>query len=66
MPPNLPSRKLPWQLVLVFLILAISISSAGLLYYGSQKKLIKKERQDELLAIADLKESQIVNWRKER
>ncbi|HXX80089.1 MAG TPA: cache domain-containing protein [Thermodesulfovibrionales bacterium] len=66
MSPYLLSRKPPWQLVLVFLILAISISSAGLLYYGSQKKLIKKERQDELLAIADLKESQIVNWRKER
>jgi signal transduction histidine kinase len=59
-------RKTPWQLILVFFILVIVICSVGLFYYESQWKLIKKEKQDELLAIADLKMSQIVNWRKER
>ena len=58
-------RKAPCQLAFVFLILVISISVAGLLYYDSQKKLIKKEQQDELMAIADLKISQIENWRRE-
>jgi signal transduction histidine kinase len=60
------SRKTPWQLLLVFLILAIFISSAGLIYYQSQKKEIKKNVEEELLAISNLKLSQIVNWRKER
>jgi signal transduction histidine kinase len=38
----------------------------GYLYYKAQKEQIKKEKQNELLAIADLKVSQIANWRKER
>ncbi|MGD1074779.1 MAG: ATP-binding protein [Thermodesulfovibrionales bacterium] len=66
MPPPLIIRKAPWQFLLVFFILVISISSVGFFYYESQKKQIKEEKQNELLAIADLKVSQIVNWRKER
>lgn len=65
---RLPSvfRKTSWQLILVFLMLVILISSVGFFYYQSQKKDIKKNIQNELLAIADLKVDQIVNWRKER
>ncbi len=59
-------RKTPRQLIIVFVILAILISSVGLLYYQSQRKEIKKFKEDELLAIANLKVSQIVSWRKER
>jgi len=60
------SRKTAWQLLLVFLVLIIFITVLGLFYYESQKKQIKKEKQDELMAIANLKVSQIVEWRKER
>ncbi len=66
MTPYFASRKAPWQLLLIFFILVILISSVGLYYYESHKRQIKKEKQDELLAIADLKVSQIVSWRKER
>jgi hypothetical protein len=59
-------RKTPRQLIIVFVILAILISSVGLFYYQSQRKEIKKFKEDELLAIANLKVSQIVSWRKER
>jgi len=59
-------RKTPRQLIIVFVILAILISSVGLLYYQSQRKEIRKVKEDELLAIANLKVSQIVSWRKER
>ena len=60
------SRKIPWYLPLIFLLLLIATSSAGYLYYQGQKKQIKKEKLNELLAIADLKVGQIVDWRKER
>ncbi len=54
------------RLVLIFLLLALCIGSGGYLFYDSQKKHLKKELRDELSAIADLKVSQIENWRKER
>jgi signal transduction histidine kinase len=66
MPPPLLLRKIPWQFLLILSILVISISTVGLLYYESQKKQIRKEKQNELSAIADLKVSQIITWRKER
>ncbi len=66
MPIRLLFPKTSWQLILIFLILTIAISSVGLFYYERQKKEIKKDKQNELLAIADLKMSQIQNWRKER
>ena len=59
-------RKTPWQLLLIFVILVIAICSVGIFYYESQKKEIKKDKQDELVAIANLKVGQIANWRKER
>jgi len=66
MPLPRVSRKTPWQLLLIFVILVIAICSVGLFYYESQKQEIKKDKQDELVAIADLKVGQIANWRKER
>ncbi|MFH1026248.1 MAG: hypothetical protein V1764_06180, partial [Nitrospirota bacterium] len=59
-------RKFPWYLIFIFLFLSICIWIAGYLYYQYQKEYIKKEKQEDLAAIADLKVNQIVNWRKER
>src|SRR4030066_1394433 len=59
-------RKTSWQLLIIFFILVIAICSVGLFYYESQKNEIRKDKQDELSAIADLKVGQIANWRKER
>ena len=59
-------HKIPYHLIIIFLILAAGIGVSGYLYYEKQKEIIKKDKQDDLSAIADLKVSQIVNWRKER
>jgi len=63
--PNEP-WKLPWYLVLVFLVLSIGILTTGYLYYQNQKDYIKKEKQQELAAIIALKIDQIISWRQER
>ena len=59
-------KKIYWSLLLVFFIFSVAISTAGYLFYKNQKKRFKQEKWDQLGAIADLKVSQIVNWRKER
>src|SRR4030043_1703271 len=64
--PKEKTSKIPYHLIIIFLILAAVIGVSGYLYYGKQKEIIKKDKQDDLSAIADLKVSQIVNWRKER
>ena len=63
---QLEFRKIPWHLLLIFLILAIGIGFAGHFYYQNQKRAIGMDRKGELSAIADLKSQQIANWRKER
>jgi len=53
------------KLVLVFLLLALTIGITGYFYYLSQKHQLVRDNRDELLAIADLKVSQLVAWRKD-
>jgi hypothetical protein len=57
---------IPWHLIFIFLFLAGSIAIAGHYFFERQKETVKKEKHDELGAIAALKAQQIVNWRKER
>jgi hypothetical protein len=59
-------RRIPWHFISLFAFLAISIGLSGYLYYEKQKEHIKSEKQDQLLAIADLKVGQIEKWRQER
>jgi two-component system sensor histidine kinase/response regulator len=54
-----------WVL-LVFMLLVGGIGTAGYLSYRHQQEVIHKNIQNELSAVADLKLSQIVNWRNER
>ena len=54
------------RLVGVFFILALCIGLSGYLYYANQKEHLKKNFQDELTAIGDLKVGQIDSWRRER
>ncbi|MBM4146799.1 MAG: PAS domain S-box protein [Nitrospira sp.] len=58
--------KIPYYLIVMFLLLSVTIWVGGYLYYEDQKKEIKKDKLEDLSAIADLKVSQIVNWRQER
>jgi len=58
--------KIPYYLLVIFLLLSATIWVGGYLYYEDQKKEIKKDKLEDLAAIADLKVNQIANWRRER
>jgi PAS domain S-box-containing protein len=60
------SLKFPWYLILIFLILSVGILTTGYLYYQNQAAYTKKQKQQELTAILDLKIEQIISWRRER
>ena len=61
-----PSRTLSWFLVFAFILLVAGTLATGLLFYKAQEKRLKAEAQKSLAAIADLKEGQIIQWRRER
>lgn len=52
--------------VLIFLLLAGAIGGIGYLVYAYQKDSLQREKQNELLTIADTKVAQISNWLAER
>jgi PAS domain S-box-containing protein len=66
MATRLTPRKIPLHLVLVFLLLALGVAVSGYVYFKNQKDHLKKEETEKLLAVADLKVQQIVEWRNER
>jgi PAS domain S-box-containing protein len=66
MASEIKERKIPYHLIVIYLLLSAGLWLAGYLYYQNQKEYIKKEKQEDLNAIADLKMGQIVIWRKER
>jgi hypothetical protein len=51
---------------LIFVLFAILIIIAGILYYKSNERQFRAEIENQLTAIADLKVSQIVLWQSER
>jgi signal transduction histidine kinase len=61
-----PLKQIYWSLVLVFFLFSMAVTVAGYLLFEGHKKSLKQEKWDQLGAIADLKVSQMVNWRKER
>ena len=58
--------KIPLPFLYILLVLILVVNILGFIYFENQKNHIKKEKQNELMAIADLKVDQIVNWRNER
>jgi signal transduction histidine kinase len=66
MASQLKPRNLPWHLIIIFLVMTIGIGASGYLYYKGQREHIKKAKEDELSAIADLKVGEISRWRKNR
>ena len=59
-------RKIFWYLFIIFLVLSLGILLIGYLFYARQVAHIKRDKQNELAAILDLKIQQINNWREER
>ena len=65
-PTKSAQLKTPLVLLIIFVVLIIVVNILCFFYFENQKDHIKKEKQNELMAIADLKIDQIVNWRNER
>jgi signal transduction histidine kinase len=59
-------RKIPWHLILIFLLLSLGILGTGYFFYDYQLSSLKQEKLNELKTIADLKVTQNVEWRFER
>jgi hypothetical protein len=57
---------IPWYLIFIFIFLSISLGLTGYYFFDSQKEAVKREKHNELTAIAALKVQQIVGWRQER
>lgn len=55
-----------WQYLLLICILTLLIASGGYLYYHHQASNLRKEKHNDLQAIAELKIGQLVQWKKER
>jgi PAS domain S-box-containing protein len=56
----------PWLLIALFIIISAGSILLGYVYYKSQKARLLSDKKLELSAIADLKVSQIAQWRNER
>ena len=58
--------RFPWKLALLFAALSVCITVLGALYYQSQEKHFRQDKEQDLQSIANLKVDQIVRWRLER
>ncbi len=55
-----------WVLIGLFSVIALALMAGGYWFYRNEVQEIRKEKTDNLKAIAGLKVNQIVRWRKER
>ncbi len=60
------SARVPYTLLLIFIILALSIATIGYIYYNNYEQRYRTEVEHQLSAIAELKVSGLENWRAER
>ena len=65
MQSNSPKFAIPWPFIGILIIVTLLVISGGILFYKSQKKKIKYEKQNELSAIITLKAGEIAKWRME-
>jgi PAS domain S-box-containing protein len=61
-----PNAWIPYPLVLVFVLLATGIVTVGRLYFRSQEKQHREQVERQLSAVAELKTSELTQWRTER
>jgi len=59
-------QRIPWGILLLFVLLATGIGAAGRWYYRVAERHSKEAVRNQLAAVADLKVSQILRWRAER
>lgn len=61
-----PAWPSGYRHVLALFLITVLVAVAGYSYIRQQKRFLMEEKRRELTTIADLKTSQIVQWRKER
>jgi PAS domain S-box-containing protein len=59
-------KQIPRHLLAVFIFVVAAACALIYYYYETQKTQIRERIENELVAIANLKADQIINWRKER
>ena len=60
------TQRLILWLIVLFATLFMAVAAIGMWYYIAQVDRIKMQKQNELAAVAELKEREIVAWRNER
>ena len=60
------NRVWKWSLIGLFGVALLALPAGGYWLYRHQTQAIRSEKQSDLKAIAELKASQIANWRSER
>ncbi|MCX5653772.1 MAG: PAS domain S-box protein, partial [Planctomycetota bacterium] len=60
------SPRFPWHLLVVFTLLAAGIVAVGYIYYHGYEQHHCTEVERQLLAIAELKTDELVDWRRDR
>jgi PAS domain S-box-containing protein len=59
-------RRAKWSFLLIFLLLAAGIVTLGYRYYRNYERQFRAAAEQQLLAIAELKVSELTRWREER
>src|SRR4051794_31396782 len=62
----IPSARAPYQLLILFVILATAIAGLAYRFQLAQEQAIQHEVHNQLLSIADMKVKQITAWRAEK
>lgn len=67
-PASSPSRfrKVPWQLIVVFVLLAAGLFTLSRYFYTVQMKHARTFKHNELTTVAELMSLQVAEWRNER
>lgn len=63
---TIPAWPFRYRHVFALFLITVLVAVAGYSYIRQQKRFLMEEKRRELATIADLKTSQIVQWRKER
>jgi len=64
--PRPLSRKVPWQLVAVFVLLSTGLFAISRTFYIVQVRHARAFKESELARLAAMKSAQLVEWRKEQ
>ncbi len=62
----LPDKKIPWPLIIIFLVFSLSLMWSGFASYQHQKTRVEKETIASLETVANLKAQELAWWRRER